>query len=118
MKCIGKAKLYDITVEKNRSVGKIYFATKVGEEKGQAVFENDFCNVVFVGKGHTMIKELAKLDDLDKKPIYITESQLRLKSGQREDKSYWNYNELLVFDFEECELDKPKAKPRGGYKRR
>ena len=40
------------------------------------------------------------------------------KSGKREDGAFWNYNELLVFDFEECEESQPKAKPRGGYKRR
>lgn len=118
MKCVGKAKLYGMEVEKNRAVGKIYFATKVGEEDGEPVFENDFCNVVFVGKSHTVLKEIAKMEELDKKSIYITESQIRLKSGKREDGSYWNYNELVVFDFEECEEKPVKAKPRRGYKRR
>ena len=118
MKCAGKAKLINIKVEEKRSVGQIYFATKVGEEKGQPIFENDFCNVVFVGKSHTMLKEMSKMEELEKKPIYITESQIRLKSGKRKDGSYWTYNEMLVFDFEECEDPQPKAKPRGGYKRR
>lgn len=118
MKCTGKAKLYGMEVEKNRTVGQIYFATKVGEEDGNPVFENDFCNVVFVGKSHTALKEMAKMEELDKKPIFITESQIRLKSGKRKDGSYWNYNELVVFDFEECEEQPVKAKPRGGYKRR
>lgn len=118
MKCIGKAKLFNIEVEEKRCVGQIYFATKVGEEEGQPVFENDFCQVVFVGKAHKMLKEIEKMEDLNKKPIYITESQLRLKSGKRKDGSYWNYNEMVVFDFEETEESKPKAKPRGGYRRK
>lgn len=118
MKCTGKAKLFKIEVEEKRTVGQIYFATKVDEEKGQPVFENDFCHVVFVGKAHTILKEMSKMEELEKKPIYITESQLRLKSGKRKDGSYWNYNEMVVFDFEECEERPVKAKPRGGYKRR
>lgn len=109
MKCVGKAKLYGMEVEKNRSVGKIYFATKVGEEKGEPIFENDFCNVVFVGKAHVALKEMDKMEELDKKPIYINESQLRMKSGKRKDGSYWAYNEIVVFDFEECENEDKKT---------
>ena len=97
-------------IEKNRTAGQCYFATKVGEEDGKPVFENDFCNVVLVGKAHTMIKEIAKMDDIEKYPIFITESQLRLKSGKRKDGTFWTYNEIVVFDFEEVEQEKPKAK--------
>lgn len=127
MKCIGKAKLFNIEVEKKRSVGQIYFATKVGEdeETGEPIFETDFCNAVFLGKAHKLLKEIEKMEELHKKPIFITESQIRLKSGKRKDETYWNYNELVVFDFEETEEipgeseEKPvKAKPRGGYKRK
>ena len=119
MKCQGKAKLLNVKVEKNRTVGKIYFATNVATKGEEPEFETDFCNLVAVGKAHTTLKELEKLEDLEKFPIYITESQLRLKSGQREDGSYWTYNEIVVFDFEEVEQEKPKAKPvKKVYRRR
>jgi hypothetical protein len=111
MKCVGKAKLLNMEFEVKRTVGKIYFATNVGT-KEEPEFENDFCNVVLVGKAHKLIKEIAKMDDVDKMPIYITESQLRLKSGKREDGTYWTYNELVVFDFEEVEQqreERPKS---------
>ena len=110
MKCTGKAKLFKMTVEKNRTVGQIYFATNVAKKGEEPVFENDFCNVVMVGKAHQMMKEFDELFDIEKMPIYITESQLRLKSGKREDGTYWNYNELVVFEFEEVEEAKP-SKP-------
>lgn len=127
MKCTGKAKLFNIEVEEKRSVGQIYFANKVVDEEGETTFEYDFCNVVFLGKAHKMLKEIEKLEDLHKKPIFITESQLRLKSGKRKDGTYWNYNEIVVFDFEEVEEteetkereeSKPKARQRGGYRRK
>ena len=117
MKCVGKAKLLKVEVEKNRTVGQCYFSTNVGT-KDEAEFETDFCNVVLIGKAHTMIKEIEKLDDLEKYPIFITESNLRLKTGKRKDGSYWTYNEIVVFDFEEVEKEeKPKTKSKS-YRRR
>ena len=111
MKCVGKAKLLKMELEKNRTVGQCYFATNVAPKGEEPEFENDSCNVVLVGKAHTAIKEIAKLEDIEKMPIYITESQLRLKSGKRKDGSYWTYNEIVVFDFEEVQAEeKPKAK--------
>ena len=92
MKCTGKAKLLKMEIEKNRTVGQCYFATNVAPKGEEPVFENDFCNVVLVGKAHTAIKEIAKMDDIEKYPIFITESQLRLKSGKRKDGSFWTYN--------------------------
>ena len=113
MKCTGKAKLLKMEIEANRTVGQCYFATKVGEEDGKPVFENDFCNVVLVGKAHTLIKEIYKMEDIEKYPIYITESQLRLKSGKRKNGTYWTYNEMVVFDFEEVEQEQqPKKQTR------
>lgn len=119
MKCTGKVKLLKVEVEKNRTVGQCYFSTNVAPKGEKAEFETDFCNIVLVGKAHTMIKEIEKMDDLEKFPIYISESQLRLKSGKRKDGTYWTYNELVVFDFEEVEAveeEKPKAKK--SYRRR
>ena len=105
-------------IEKNRTTGQCYFATNVAPKGEEPVFENDFCNVVLVGKAHTMVKEIEKLDDLEKYPIFITESNLRLKTGKRQDGSYWTYNEIVVFDFEEVEKEeKPKAKSKS-YRRR
>lgn len=119
MKCTGKAKLLKMEVEKNRTVGQCYFSTNVGT-KEKPEFETDFCNVVLVGKAHTVIKEIAKMDDLEKYPIYITESQIRLKTGKRQDGTYWTYNEIVVFDFEEVQQEEtPKPKQRtSGYRRR
>ena len=118
MKCVGKAKLLKVEVEKNRTVGQCYFSTNVGT-KEKPEFETDFCNVVLVGKAHTMIKEIEKLDDLEKYPIFITESNLRLKTGQRKDGSYWTYNEIVVFDFEEVEKEEEKTKTNSkSYRRR
>ena len=51
-------------------------------------------------------------EDIEKYPIFITESQLRLKSGKRKDGSYWTYNEIVVFDFEEVEKVQPKKQTR------
>lgn len=118
MKCVGKAKLLKVEVEKNRTVGQCYFSTNVGT-KDKPEFETDFCNVVLVGKAHTMVKEIEKLDDLEKYPIFITESNLRLKTGKRKDGTYWSYNEIVVFDFEEVEKEeeKPKTKSKS-YRRR
>ena len=119
MKCTGKAKLLKMEVEKNRTVGQCYFSTNVGT-KEKPEFETDFCNVVLVGKAHTGIKEIAKMEDLEKYPIYITESQIRLKTGKRQDGTYWTYNEIVVFDFEEVQQEEtPKPKQRtSGYRRR
>lgn len=112
MKCTGKAKLLKMEIEKNRTVGQCYFATNVAPKGEEPDFENDFCNVVLVGKAHTMIKEIAKMDDIEKYPIFITESQLRLKSGKRKDGTYWTYNEIVVFDFEEVEQEQSKKQVR------
>ena len=112
MKCTGKVKLLKVEVEKNRTVGQCYFATNVAPKGQEAEFENDFCNIVLVGKAHTAIKEIAKMEDLEKLPIYINESQLRLKSGKRKDGSYWTYNEIVVFDFEEVQQEQPKKQSR------
>ena len=112
MKCTGKAKLLKMEIEKNRTVGQCYFATNVAPKGEEPEFENDFCNVVLVGKAHTLIKESAKMDDIEKYPIFITESQLRLKSGKRKDGTYWTYNEIVVFDFEEVEQEQPKKQVR------
>ena len=112
MKCTGKVKLLKMEIEKNRTVGQCYFSTNVAPKGEDAEFETDFCNVVLVGKAHTAIKEIAKMDDIEKYPIFITESQLRLKSGKRKDGSYWTYNEIVVFDFEEVEQEQPKKQAR------
>lgn len=118
MKCTGKAKLLKMEIEKNRTVGQCYFSTNVGS-KEEPEFETDFCNVVLVGKAHTGIKEISKMDDLEKYPIYITESQLRLKTGKRKDGSYWTYNEIVVFDFEEVKQEEaPRPKTKSRYQRR
>ena len=119
MKCTGKVKLLKVEVEKNRTVGQCYFSTNVAQKGEKAEFETDFCNVVLVGKAHTMIKEIEKMDDLEKYPIYITESQLRLKTGKRKDGTYWTYNEIVVFDFEEVEqVEEEKPKAKKSYRRR
>ena len=102
MKCIGKAKFLNMNVEEKRTTGKIYFSTKVGND-----FETDFINVVLVGKAHQFVSDIARFDDLEKLPIFITESQLRIKSGKREDGSFWYYNEMIVFDFEEVREEEP-----------
>lgn len=112
MKCTGKVKLIKMEVEKNRTVGQCYFATNVASKGEEPVFENDFCNIVLVGKAHTAIKEIAKMEDLEKLPIYISESQLRLKSGKRKDGTFWTYNEIVVFDFEEVQQEQPKKQTR------
>ena len=112
MKCTGKAKLLKMEIETNRTVGQCYFATNVAPKGEEPDFENDFCNVVLVGKAHTLIKEIGKMDDIEKYPIFITESQLRMKSGKRKDGSYWTYNEIVVFDFEEVEQEQPKKQTR------
>lgn len=112
MKCTGKAKLLKMEIEAKRTVGQCYFSTNVAPKGEDAEFETDFCNVVLVGKAHTLIKEIAKLEDIEKFPIYITESQLRMKSGKRKDGSYWSYNEIVVFDFEEVEQEQPKKQTR------
>lgn len=112
MKCTGKAKLLKMEIEKNRTVGQCYFATNVAPKGEKPEFENDFCNIVLVGKAHTLIKEIDKLEDIEKYPIFITESQLRLKSGKRKDGSYWTYNEIVVFDFEEVVEEQPKKQER------
>ena len=117
MKCSGKVKLLKVEVEKNRTVGQCYFSTNVAPKGEKAEFETDFCNIVLVGKAHIMIKEIEKLEDLEKYPIYITESQLRLKTGQRKDKTYWTYNEIVVFDFEEVEKEE-QTKPKKRYRHR
>lgn len=121
MKCVGKVKLLKMEVEKNRTVGQCYFATNVAPKGEEPEFENDFCNVVLVGKAHITIKEIEKLQDIEKMPIYITESSLRMKSGKRKDGTYWTYNEIVVFDFEEVEQDKPKKQTQNqktNYRRR
>lgn len=120
MKCTGKAKLLNVEIEKNRTVGKIYFSTNVAPKGKAPEFETDFCNMVALGKAHTALKELDKLEDLEKYPIYISESQIRLKTGQREDGTYWSYNEIVIFDFEEVEQEeeKPKQKTKKSYRRR
>lgn len=118
MKCTGKVKLLKVEVEKNRTVGQCYFSTNVAPKGEKAEFETDFCNVVLVGKAHTMIKEIEKMDELEKYPIFITESQLRLKSGKRKDGSYWSYNEIVVFDFEEVQQEEEKPKAKKTYRRR
>lgn len=119
MKCTGKVKLLKVEVEKNRTVGQCYFSTNVSSKDEKPEFETDFCNVVLVGKAHTGIKEISKMEDLEKYPIYITESQLRLKSGKRKDGSYWTYNEIVVFDFEEVQQEVEESKPvKKTYRRR
>ena len=112
MKCVGKAKLFKMEVDKNRTVGQCYFSTNVAPKGEEPEFEVDFCNVVLVGKAHTVIKEIVKMDDIEKYPIFITESQLRLKTGKRKDGSYWTYNEMVIFDFEEVEQEQPKKQVR------
>ena len=112
MKCTGKVKLLKMEVEEKRTVGQCYFATNVAPKGEQAEFENDFCNIVLVGKAHTLIKEIEKMEDIEKYPIFITESQLRLKSGKRKDGTYWTYNEIVVFDFEEVNQEQPKKQAR------
>ena len=112
MKCTGKVKLLKMEIEKNRTIGQCYFATNVAPKGENPEFENDFCNIVLVGKAHTLIKEIDKMEDIEKYPIFITESQLRLKSGKRKDGSYWTYNEIVVFDFEEVEQVQPKKQTR------
>ena len=118
MKCTGKVKLLKMEVEKNRTVGQCYFATNVAPKGETPEFETDFCNVVLVGKAHITIKEIAKMEDIEKYPIYLTESQLRLKSGKRKDGTYWSYNEIVVFDFEEVEREEQPKQAKRYSKRR
>ena len=112
MKLIGKAKIKDLKTEKTKNgkliaKGQIYFTNKVGEDKGQPVFESDFINATFVGRGLEKVLLQAKTKAIAKLPIYISESSFRNRSYKDNSGAWKSYTEVVVFDIEDIQESTP-----------
>lgn len=94
MNCTGAIKVFNIKDFEKYTKSKGVFGIPPQKGKKDAEWENDFINMVFLGKAFD------KIADIDEKEvIYITSSQLRNKEYKDRDGEYNTWTELKVFDF-------------------
>lgn len=94
MKCTGAIKVFNIEDFDRYAKARGVFGIPPQKGKKDAVWENNFINLVFFGKAFDKIADI-----FDKEVIYITSSQLRNSEYTNRDGELKTWTELKVFDF-------------------